>query len=84
MMELTKSHNVEIVPATDEGNLRANEQSGIAKNTQPHELKDLMAFFLENIEETDRAGFSCYKFVSCCYFLIYVLTQFISNNYVFP
>ncbi len=57
MMELAKSHDVEIVPAPNKGNLRATGQSKIAKNTQVPELKEVIECILAENKTTERAGF---------------------------
>ena len=59
MMELAKSHEVEIVPAPNKGSLRATAQSKIVKNPQVPELQELMDVILADKEKTERAGFAC-------------------------
>jgi hypothetical protein len=57
MMELAKSHNAEIVPAPNKGNLRATEESKIVKNLQPVELQELVDVILADQKKTERARF---------------------------
>ncbi len=57
MMELAKSHEVEIVPAPNKGNLRATGQSKIVNNSQVPELQELIDVILANKKETERGGF---------------------------
>lgn len=57
MMELAKSHDVEIAPAPNKGNLRATEESKISNNPQVPELQELMNVILANKEKTERPGF---------------------------
>lgn len=57
MMELAKSHEVEIIPAPDKGNLRATEESKISNNLQVPELQELIDVILANKDKPEKAGF---------------------------
>jgi hypothetical protein len=56
MMELAKSHDVEIVPAPNKGNLRATEESKTSNNLQVHELQELMDVILADKEKNGEGG----------------------------
>jgi hypothetical protein len=57
MMELARSQNVENVPPSNKGNLRATDESKTVKNLQPAELQELVDVILADQKKTERARF---------------------------
>ena len=57
MMELAKSHQPDIEPDPNKGNLRATGESKIVKNLQPIELQELIDVMLADKKITERGGF---------------------------